>query len=56
MDFLELSKAKSSERNVDSTRPVEEEKPSKILEAGKSAPTAGNHRPRHVYVPKGEIR
>lgn len=56
MDFLELSKAKSSERNFDSTRPVEEEKPSKILEAGKSAPTAGNHRPRHVYVPKGEIR
>ena len=54
MDFLELAKTRYSERSVDSTRPIEEEKLAKILEAGRIAPTAVNFQPQHVYVLKSE--
>ena len=49
MDFLELAKARYSERFFDS-RPVEQEKLDRILEAGRVVPTACNYQPQHFYV------
>lgn len=49
MTFLELAKARYSERYFDS-RPVEQEKLDQILEAGRIVPTARNLQPHRVYV------
>ncbi len=49
MDFLELAKQRYSERFFDS-RPVEQEKLDRILEAGRVVPTACNYQPQHFYV------
>ena len=49
MDFLELAKNRYSERFFDS-RPVEQEKLNKILEAGRIVPTACNYQPQRFYV------
>lgn len=54
MEFLELAKNRYSERSFDKSRPIEEEKLSKILEAGRAAPTACNFQPQKVYVIKSE--
>ena len=54
MEFLDLAKRRFSERNFDKTRPVEEEKLAKILEAGRIAPTACNYQPQKIYVIKSE--
>ena len=53
MTFLELAKDRYSERSFDS-RPVEQEKLEKILEAGRIVPTACNYQPQHVYVIRSE--
>ena len=45
MEFLELAKARYSERSFEKSHPIEEEKLSKILEAGRVAPTACNLQP-----------
>ena len=44
MSFMELAKNRYSERFFDS-RPVEQEKLDKILEAGRIVPTACNYQP-----------
>ncbi len=49
MDFLELAKSRYSERFFDS-RPVEQEKLDRILEAGRIVPTACNYQPQRFYV------
>lgn len=49
MDFLELAKNRYSERFFDS-RPVEQEKLDRILEAGRVVPTACNYQPQRFYV------
>ena len=51
MTFMELARNRFSERHFDS-RPVEEEKLQKILEAGRIAPTACNYQPQRIYVLK----
>ena len=53
MSFLDLCKQRYSVRKFDS-RPVEEEKLSQILEAGRTAPTAANKQPKKIYVLKSE--
>ncbi len=53
MDFLELAKQRYSERFFDS-RPVEQEKLDRILEAGRIVPTACNYQPQHFYVIRGQ--
>jgi nitroreductase len=54
MEFLELAKARYSERSFEKSYPIEEEKLSKILEAGRVAPTACNLQPQKIYVLKSE--
>ncbi len=49
MDFLEIAKNRYSERFFDS-RPVEQEKLDRILEAGRIVPTACNFQPQRFYV------
>ena len=49
MDFLELAKNRYSERFFDS-RPVEQAKLDRILEAGRIVPTACNYQPQRFYV------
>ncbi len=49
MDFFELAKNRYSERFYDS-RPVEQEKLDRILEAGRIVPTACNYQPQKFYV------
>ncbi len=49
MDFLELARQRYSERYFDS-RPVEQEKLVRILEAGRIVPTACNYQPQRFYV------
>ena len=49
MDFLELAKQRYSERYFES-RPVEQAKLDRILEAGRVVPTACNYQPQHYYV------
>ena len=53
MDFLELAKERYSERFFDS-RPIEQEKTDKILEAGRIVPTACNYQPQKFYVIKSK--
>ena len=53
MDFLELAKNRYSERFFDS-RPVEQEKLDRILEAGRIVPTACNYQPQKFYVLKSK--
>ena len=50
MDFLDLAKARYSVRKLDDTRPVEEEKLARIIEAGRVAPTAHNFQPVTVWI------
>lgn len=49
MEFLELAKNRYSERYFDS-RPVEQEKIDRILEAGRIVPTACNYQPQRFYL------
>ena len=49
MDFLELAKERYSERFFDS-RPIEQEKLDRILEAGRVVPTACNYQPQKFYL------
>lgn len=49
MTFEELSTARYTQRSYDS-KPVEDEKIQKILQAGRVAPTAKNNQPQKVYV------
>ena len=49
MTFEELSTARYTQRSYD-TKPVEDEKIQKILQAGRVAPTAKNNQPQKVYV------
>ena len=49
MTFMELAKERYSERYFD-TRPVEQEKIDKILEAARTSPTACNYQPQRIYV------
>lgn len=53
MDFLELAKNRYSERYYDS-RPVEQDKLDRILEAGRLAPTACNYQPQKFYLIRSE--
>ena len=53
MDFLELAKNRYSERFFDS-KPIEQEKLDRILEAGRVVPTACNYQPQHFYVIRSE--
>ena len=49
MDFLTLAKQRYSCRSYQD-KPVEKDKLSQILEAGRVAPTAANRQPQRVYV------
>ena len=49
-DFLTFAEKRYSVRAYDESRPVEEEKIRKILEAARIAPTAVNHQPQQIYV------
>ena len=49
MDFLELAKSRYSVRKFKDT-PIEQEKLDKILEAGRTAPSAHNNQPQRIYV------
>ena len=51
MDFLQLAKDRFSERRFDS-RPIEQEKLDRILEAGRIVPTACNYQPQRFVVIK----
>lgn len=53
MEFMDLAKARFSLRSY-SDREVEPEKLTKILEAGRIAPTAKNNQPQRIYVLQGE--
>ena len=50
MDFLELVKARQSDRAYDKNRPVEKEKLERILEAARLAPSACNAQPWKFVV------
>jgi nitroreductase len=54
MDFQELIRQRESCRSYDETRPVEEEKLQRILEAAQLAPSACNGQPYHLTVCRGE--
>ena len=54
MSFMELATNRYSERYFDTTRPVEQEKIDKILEAGRASPTACNYQPQRIYVIRSE--
>lgn len=53
MSFMDLAKNRYSERFFDN-RPVEQEKIDKILEAGRTSPTAANFQPQRIYVIQSE--
>ncbi len=53
MDFLTLAKERYSERYFDS-RPIEQEKLDRIIEAGIAAPTACNYQPQKFYLIRSE--
>ena len=53
MSFFELAKNRYSVRTF-KPDPIEEEKLTKILEAGRIAPTACNYQPQRIYVAKSE--
>jgi nitroreductase len=50
MDFMEIVKARQSDRAFDPERVVEKEKLERILEAGRLAPSACNSQPWHFIV------
>ena len=54
MDFLEIARSRQSTRKYDSSRPVEDEKLEKILEAGRLSPSACNGQPYFITVCRGE--
>ncbi len=54
MDFQELMQNRQSCRSYDSTRAVETEKLSAVLEAARLAPSACNGQPYHITVCHGE--
>ena len=54
MNFNEIALARYSCRSYDSQRPVEPEKITAILEAGRLAPSACNGQPYHFTVCRGE--
>lgn len=53
MDFLNLVKERYSMRSFDG-KPIEDEKISLILEAGRVAPTAKNLQPQRIFVLKSD--
>ena len=54
MNFTEIAEARQSCRRYDPARPVEEEKLSRILAAGRLAPSACNGQPYLITVCHGE--
>ena len=54
MDFKEIVIKRQSCRNFDATRPLEEEKINKIIDAAVLSPSACNGQPYHITVCKGE--
>ncbi len=50
MDFYELIRTRESIRDYDPSKPVEEEKLRRILDAGRLAPSAGNRQPWRFIV------
>ena len=48
--FLDLATTRQSDRSFDSTRPVEREKLTRIIEAARLAPSACNSQPWHLIV------
>ena len=54
MDFLEIARSRQSTRKYDESRPVEDEKLEKILEAGILSPSACNGQPYFITVCRGE--
>ena len=54
MEFQKLIRQRESCRSYDETRPVEEEKLQRILEAAQLAPSACNGQPYFITVCKGE--
>ena len=54
MDFLEIARSRQSTRKYDASRPVEDAKLEKILEAGILAPSACNGQPYFITVCRGE--
>ncbi len=54
MNFMEIAALRDSCRRYDAGRPVEAEKLTAILEAGRLAPSACNGQPYHFTVCKGE--
>ncbi len=55
MNFTEIAQNRYSCRHYDTTRPVEEEKLTAVLEAGRLAPSACNGQPYHITVCRGEV-
>ena len=53
MDFLQLAKERYSVRKF-SSKEIEVEKISAIIEAGRIAPTAKNNQPQKIYDAKSE--
>lgn len=53
IDFLELARNRYSERFFDS-RPIEQDKLDRILEAGRIVPTACNYQPQKFYLIRSE--
>ena len=54
MDFQTLIRQRESCRSYDETKPVEEEKLQRLLEAVRLAPSACNGQPYHLTVCRGE--
>ena len=54
MNFLEIAQTRQSCRSYDESRPVEQEKLERMLEAARLAPSACNGQPYHFTVCRGE--
>lgn len=54
MNFTEIAQMRQSCRKYDPTRPVEADKLTAILEAGRLSPSACNGQPYHITVCRGE--
>ncbi len=54
MNFMEIAELRDSCRRYDAAKPVESEKLTAILEAGRLAPSACNGQPYHFTVCKGK--
>ena len=54
MEFFDLIRQRESCRSYDETKPVEEEKIRRILEAAQLSPSACNGQPYHITVCQGE--